>query len=139
MNCHNLCFPPESATCYLGEPMCGRYASARKRTELLEEFGVERDRVSEPLEPDYNVEPPTKSVYAVLTSRPRGTGEQQGGDGAQADAKQADAARADAAQADAARSAPPGRRAQPRGTGRGRGEGTARRSLGTGSVLGQGP
>jgi putative SOS response-associated peptidase YedK len=58
--------------------MCGRYASARKRTELLEEFGVERDRVSEPLEPDYNVAP-TKQVYAVLTRRPRGTGEQQAG------------------------------------------------------------
>ena len=50
--------------------MCGRYASARKRIELLEEFAVERDRVAEPLEPDYNVAP-TKSVYAVLTRRPR--------------------------------------------------------------------
>ena len=136
MNCHNLCFPPESATCYLGEPMCGRYASARKRTELLEEFGVERDRVSEPLEPDYNVAP-TKSVYAVLTGRPRGTGEQQDGDGAQADAAQADGARADGAQAEARSGAAPA--TGPRGTGRGRGEGTARRSLGTGSVLGQGP
>jgi putative SOS response-associated peptidase YedK len=46
--------------------MCGRYASARKRIELLEEFRVERDRVAEPLEPDYNVAP-TKRVYAVLT------------------------------------------------------------------------
>ncbi len=46
--------------------MCGRYASARKRIELLEEFRIERDRVSEPLEPDYNVAP-TKRVYAVLT------------------------------------------------------------------------
>jgi len=55
--------------------MCGRYASARKRIELLEEFAVERDRVTEPLEPDYNVAP-TKPVYAVLTRRPRGTGEQ---------------------------------------------------------------
>jgi putative SOS response-associated peptidase YedK len=50
--------------------MCGRYASARKRIELLEEFSVERDRVAEPLEPDYNVAP-TKPVYAVLTRRPR--------------------------------------------------------------------
>jgi putative SOS response-associated peptidase YedK len=50
--------------------MCGRYASARTRIELLEEFEVERDRVSEPLEPDYNVAP-TKGVYAVLTRRPR--------------------------------------------------------------------
>jgi putative SOS response-associated peptidase YedK len=51
--------------------MCGRYASARKRIELLEEFRVERDRVGEPLQPDYNVAP-TKPVYAVLShsSRP---------------------------------------------------------------------
>jgi putative SOS response-associated peptidase YedK len=49
--------------------MCGRYASARKRIELLEEFRVERDRVGESLAPDYNVAP-TKRVYAVLT---RGT------------------------------------------------------------------
>jgi len=60
--------------------MCGRYASARQRIELLEEFEIERDRVSEPLEPDYNVAP-TKSVYAVLTRRARGTGEQQGENG----------------------------------------------------------
>jgi putative SOS response-associated peptidase YedK len=46
--------------------MCGRYASARKRIELLEEFRVQRDRVSEPLQPDYNVAP-TKRVYAVVT------------------------------------------------------------------------
>jgi putative SOS response-associated peptidase YedK len=46
--------------------MCGRYASARKRIELLEEFSVQRDKVPEPLAPDYNVAP-TKSVYAVLT------------------------------------------------------------------------
>jgi putative SOS response-associated peptidase YedK len=54
--------------------MCGRYASARKRLELLEEFRVERDRVTEPLRPDYNVAP-TKPVYAVLTrdSRPSET------------------------------------------------------------------
>ena len=51
--------------------MCGRYASARTRIELLEEFEVERDRVSEPLEPDYNVAP-TKGVYAVLARRLRG-------------------------------------------------------------------
>ena len=49
--------------------MCGRFVSARKRLELLEEFGVERDRVAsspdpEP-DPDYNVAP-TKRVYAVL-------------------------------------------------------------------------
>lgn len=56
--------------------MCGRYASARKRIELLEEFRVERDRVGEDLQPDYNVAP-TKPVYAVLTrdSRHAGGGE----------------------------------------------------------------
>ena len=53
-----------------GEDMCGRYASARKRIELLEEFSVERDRVTESLEADYNVAP-TKPVYAVLTRRAR--------------------------------------------------------------------
>lgn len=45
--------------------MCGRYASTRKRIELLEEFSVQRDMVAEPLKPDYNVAP-TKPVYAVL-------------------------------------------------------------------------
>jgi putative SOS response-associated peptidase YedK len=45
--------------------MCGRYASTRKRIELLEEFSVQRDEVAEPLKPDYNVAP-TKPVYAVL-------------------------------------------------------------------------
>jgi putative SOS response-associated peptidase YedK len=53
--------------------MCGRYASARKRQELLAEFRVERDRVSESLAPDYNVAP-TKPVYAVLTRGSRGQG-----------------------------------------------------------------
>lgn len=52
--------------------MCGRYASARKRQELLQEFLVERDRVTEPLEADYNVAP-TDPVYAVLTRGARGT------------------------------------------------------------------
>jgi putative SOS response-associated peptidase YedK len=46
--------------------MCGRYASARKRIELLEEFSVQRDRVAQSLDPDYNVAP-TKPVYAVLS------------------------------------------------------------------------
>ena len=50
--------------------MCGRYASARKREELLAEFRIERDRADESLAPDYNVAP-TKQVYAVL---PRGSG-----------------------------------------------------------------
>ncbi len=70
MNCHNLCFPGLLWAAKV-EDMCGRYASARKRIELLEEFAVERDRVTESLAPDYNVAP-TKPVYAVLTSRPRG-------------------------------------------------------------------
>jgi putative SOS response-associated peptidase YedK len=65
--------------------MCGRYASAKRRIELLEEFRVERDHVSEPLQPDYNVAP-TKPVYAVLTrdSRPKGTGEAAPADGSAA-------------------------------------------------------
>jgi len=45
--------------------MCGRYASTRKRVELLEEFNVQRDALTESLQPDYNVAP-TKSVYAVV-------------------------------------------------------------------------
>jgi putative SOS response-associated peptidase YedK len=54
--------------------VCGRFVSARKRLELLEEFSIERDRVadgpdSEP-DPDYNVAP-TKRVYAVMERRPR--------------------------------------------------------------------
>jgi putative SOS response-associated peptidase YedK len=52
--------------------MCGRYASARKRQDLLEEFRIERDRVVDDLEPDYNVAP-TKPVYAVLTRGERGS------------------------------------------------------------------
>jgi putative SOS response-associated peptidase YedK len=55
--------------------MCGRYASARKRIELLEEFGVQRDAVAEPLQPDYNVAP-TKPVYTVLDRAPAAAGEQ---------------------------------------------------------------
>jgi putative SOS response-associated peptidase YedK len=54
---------------YQDEVMCGRYASARKRIELLEEFSVQSDRVPEPLAPDYNVAP-TKAVYAVMTRQP---------------------------------------------------------------------
>jgi putative SOS response-associated peptidase YedK len=55
--------------------MCGRFVSARKRLELLEEFSIERDRVGdgpdrEP-DPDYNVAP-TKRVFAVLERRPHG-------------------------------------------------------------------
>lgn len=47
--------------------MCGRYASARRKRELLEEFQVELDGDPEAeLAPDYNVAP-TKPVYAVLS------------------------------------------------------------------------
>jgi putative SOS response-associated peptidase YedK len=60
--------------------MCGRYASARSRIELLEEFAVERDRVDEPLQPDYNVAP-TKPVYAVLTRQPRASRDGAAGQG----------------------------------------------------------
>jgi putative SOS response-associated peptidase YedK len=45
--------------------MCGRFVSARKRLELLEEFAVERDMVADDRSPDYNVAP-TKRIYAVL-------------------------------------------------------------------------
>jgi putative SOS response-associated peptidase YedK len=55
--------------------MCGRYASARKRIELLEEFGVNRDAVAEPLQPDYNVAP-TKPVYTVLDRAPAAADDQ---------------------------------------------------------------
>jgi len=57
-----------------GEAMCGRFASARKRSDLLAEFEVQQDRVEEPLRPDYNVAP-TKPVYAVMTRKPRDPGE----------------------------------------------------------------
>jgi putative SOS response-associated peptidase YedK len=82
--------------------MCGRYASARKRIELLEEFRVERDRVAESLRPDYNVAP-TKPVYAVLT---RGTRPSQAPPSeAAADVPEASADRAAAGGAAAARAA----------------------------------
>ncbi len=73
--------------------MCGRFASARKRQELLEEFGVQRDRVAEPLRPDYNVAP-TKPVYAVVTRRPEDVAKEHG---AGPDAAAPDAAERDAA------------------------------------------
>ncbi|HUN33380.1 MAG TPA: SOS response-associated peptidase [Trebonia sp.] len=54
--------------------MCGRFVSARKRLELLEEFAVERDRVGEDRAPDYNVAP-TKRIYAVLEHTERADAE----------------------------------------------------------------
>jgi putative SOS response-associated peptidase YedK len=49
--------------------MCGRFVSARKRLELLEEFAAERDSVPADRDPDYNVAP-TKRIYAVLQHKP---------------------------------------------------------------------
>ena len=45
--------------------MCGRFVSARKRLELLEEFAATRDSVSADRNADYNVAP-TKRINAVL-------------------------------------------------------------------------
>ncbi len=59
--------------------MCGRFASARKRQELLDEFQIERDRVTGSLAPDYNVAP-TKPVYGVLTRGERGADSRAGQD-----------------------------------------------------------
>ncbi|WP_084959304.1 SOS response-associated peptidase [Thermoactinospora rubra] len=51
--------------------MCGRYASTRKKHELLEEFRVEQDADPDiELGPDYNVAP-TKKVYAVMSRVPK--------------------------------------------------------------------
>jgi putative SOS response-associated peptidase YedK len=80
--------------------MCGRFASARKRQELLEEFDVQRDRVAEPLRPDYNVAP-TKPVYAVLTRRQKDGEAPAGraGDGAQPAGHRPDGEHSDGPQA----------------------------------------
>jgi len=70
--------------------MCGRFVSARKRLELLEEFAVERDRVAQDRNPDYNVAP-TKRIYAVLS---RGDGGREAPNaGEQAEGKSAEPAR----------------------------------------------
>lgn len=45
--------------------MCGRFVSARKRLELLEEFAATRDAVAADRNADYNVAP-TKRIYTVL-------------------------------------------------------------------------
>ena len=57
--------------------MCGRFASARKRTELLAEFDVPEAPAEEPLRPDYNVAP-TKPIYAVLARKPQAPEEAAG-------------------------------------------------------------
>jgi putative SOS response-associated peptidase YedK len=48
--------------------MCGRFVSARKRLELLEEFAATRDAVAADRQPDYNVAP-TKRIYTVLNHK----------------------------------------------------------------------
>jgi putative SOS response-associated peptidase YedK len=50
--------------------MCGRYATARARQELIEEFQVQLDATEDAIRPDYNVAP-TKTVPAVLTRPPQ--------------------------------------------------------------------
>jgi putative SOS response-associated peptidase YedK len=50
--------------------MCGRYATARARQELLDEFQIELDASEDAIEPDYNIAP-TKSVPAVITRPPK--------------------------------------------------------------------
>src|SRR5262249_2214356 len=60
--------------------MCGRYASARKRQDLLEEFRMDAARVTAALDPDYNGAP-TKPVYAVPTRSQREPGEDGGPEG----------------------------------------------------------
>ncbi|MDL4771987.1 MULTISPECIES: SOS response-associated peptidase [Thermomonosporaceae] len=56
--------------------MCGRYATARARQELLDQFQVQVDAVEGDLQPDYNVAP-TKDVPAVLVRRPKDAPEEE--------------------------------------------------------------
>jgi putative SOS response-associated peptidase YedK len=49
--------------------MCGRYATARKRQELLDEFQIHLDATEDAIEADYNVAP-TKPVPAIIERRP---------------------------------------------------------------------
>ncbi|WP_067490342.1 SOS response-associated peptidase [Actinomadura hibisca] len=56
--------------------MCGRYATARSRQELLDQFQAQADAVEEELEPDYNVAP-TKQVPAILTRAPKDAPEEE--------------------------------------------------------------
>jgi len=48
--------------------MCGRFVSARKRLELLQEFAATRDAVPGDRNADYNVAP-TKQIYTVIEHR----------------------------------------------------------------------
>jgi putative SOS response-associated peptidase YedK len=50
--------------------MCGRYASTRTRSELLETFKIEEALADEEKPPDYNVAP-TKTPAVVLARPPR--------------------------------------------------------------------
>ncbi|MFT4010505.1 MAG: SOS response-associated peptidase [Nocardioidaceae bacterium] len=60
--------------------MCGRYASTRAPADLIDEFGIDRDQISQTLDPDYNVAP-TDQVYAVVERPPsRGQGEDASAD-----------------------------------------------------------
>jgi putative SOS response-associated peptidase YedK len=59
--------------------MCGRFVSARKRLELLEEFAATRDTVQADRDPDYNVAP-TKRIYTVLARKDKDTGDNTGKD-----------------------------------------------------------
>ncbi|MBW8486270.1 SOS response-associated peptidase [Actinomadura parmotrematis] len=56
--------------------MCGRYATARARQELLDQFQVQDDELGGELAPDYNVAP-TKQVPAVLTRAPKDAPEEK--------------------------------------------------------------
>src|SRR4051812_31320097 len=57
--------------------MCGRYASARKKHDLLGDFEGELDGApDQELGPDYNVAP-TKEVYAVMSRVPKVEGERR--------------------------------------------------------------
>jgi putative SOS response-associated peptidase YedK len=53
--------------------MCGRYASSRTRSDLLETFKIEEALADEEKAPDYNVTP-TKTSPTVLSRPLRGTG-----------------------------------------------------------------
>jgi putative SOS response-associated peptidase YedK len=50
--------------------MCGRYATARRRQELVDTFEIGFDATEEALQPDYNVAP-TRSVPVVLERAPQ--------------------------------------------------------------------
>lgn len=50
--------------------MCGRYASSRRRQELLEAFAVPQDETKQELSADYNVAP-TKPIYGVVERHAR--------------------------------------------------------------------